>query len=673
MNRTIVAVIATLIALVVLAGTGSVGLTAAPNIQQLDVEIWLAQAGDGDGAGDPVRRLDPGTSEAQLVIHSDLGATDPKDFRAVVLDAGGIQVFRSETLSLGVDEQTTPISVTGKAVFQGYVNNVEAQKDELGTAVDAAITAMEGERAKDPCAQEPTERTQTSRVIDRVRPALGVREAVASPVARLLSFDSLAEGAQTDLTAAQTALDAVSTHGAAAIEKLEVPEDAPSCEDVEAPNWEPDWAAVRADLDAMNSEADTTVSKIDSALDLVDLEMDRSFPSTAVEEQCNQNTAQLQVADSDVPSDDFWFTVGTPGAPARLTNPEEPTSLGSLMAQPVQIYAETVQVAGVAHSTQVAALALDEVCLPVPDASISFSTPPGSPVTVESSEVTTDADGMATVTVNATDELGDGTATLNAQVDAAGASVGLTIIGPPAATQLRLGGAELEKIPNYGIESSVQVSAVVRDANGNDVADGSAVQFTIDPSGDHLLSDDGQATTSGGQASTNLVFGSAKGFYMVEVQSGEASDSQTIRVVGPPHSVQVETDPRVIVATSPIPDKRSSEFTVSVTDAQDPPAPAPDSTLLEFEFVNPEDADLAYFQDLTPEAPGLWSRAGLVDGETTATLVANQELEGFHHLEVRVTAIYEFGGVEIGSASQNVTVILQGELGEAIFLPLISK
>lgn len=678
MKRTTVAVIATLIALVVLAGTGSVGFTAAPNQQSeaLDISVWLSET----GSTDPVRRLDPGTTEAQVVIQSNLQSNDPMDFRAVVVDATGIQVYRSQTQSLETGELTTTVPVAGKDFFQSYASNLEDQKGELGTAIDTAISVMEEERGKQACADEPTDRIQTSRVIDRINQALGVRASTADLVSRLLGFDSLEETAQTDLTEARTALEAVSTEAAAAIDKLEVPDDAPTCSNVNAPDWEPDWDAVRADLDAMKSNADTSVTEIDSALAAVDLEMDRSFPTTAVADQCNQNTVQLRVADSEAPSDDFWFTVGTPGPAARLTNPEEPTSMGSLLARPTQIYATGVTVAGAAHSSQVQALVLDETCLPVSDATVNFSTPPGSPVTVGSAQVDTDQNGVANVTINATNQVGDGMASIDAQVDSVVATTNLTVIGPPAEgnVQLRLRGTQTETAdPAFGRNSSTQVSAVIQDQNGNDVADGTSVHFTITPD-DHSFQDDGQVTTADGEASATLFLGQQMGEYIIQVEAGGVTDSQDIRVVGPPDNVTVEADPRVLVTTSTSVDDRSSTLTVNVTDAQDPPAWAPDTTVVEFEFLNSEDIGLAYFQNLTQEAPGVWSRANLVGGETTATLVANREvdgepLQGFHRLDIRVTASYSFGGEDRGSASEVVSVILQGELGESIFLPLIRK
>lgn len=671
MIRRTVAVTAMLIVLLVLVGTNSAGFTAAPNLQQLDVEIWLSQT----EGGNPVRRLDPGTSEAQLVIHSNLDTNDPQDFRAVLLDAGGIQVFRSGTLSLGTGEQTNNVAITGKDVFQGYVTEVEAQKDELGSAIDRAITAMEQERGKAPCAQEPTQRTQTSRVIDRVNQALGVREAVDGPVAQLLNFDSLAEGAQTDFTDARTALAAVAADGAAATEKLEVPDDAPTCDDIDAPDWEPDWDAVRADLDAMNSDTGTAVSEIDSALAVVDREMDRSFPSIAIEGQCNQNTIQLQVAGSDVPTDDFWFAVGTPGDPARLTNPEEPTGSGNLLSRPTRIYATTVNVAGVVHSSQIEALVLDDACLPVAGASVNFTTPSGSPVEVAGSPATTDANGLASVTANATAETGNGTATVDAQVDSAGASVGLIVIGPPAEgeVQLRLRGAQTDKAdPYFGVQDSTQITAVVRDEHGNNVADGTPVQFTITPPDDHTFSDGGSVTTDSGEASSTLVFGPEKRDYVIQVESGGITDSQQIFVVGPPNSVEVQASPRTLAVNTPNVDDRSSVFTVNVVDAQD--NPAPDSTILEYEFLSEEDAGLAYFQNLNPVSSTRYRQANLVGGETRATLVANQGLTEVRDLEIRVTAIYMVGDTELGSASADITVrLLPNQLEEAVFLPLISK
>ncbi|RME42796.1 MAG: hypothetical protein D6791_16910, partial [Chloroflexi bacterium] len=121
MNRTTVAVIAALFALVLLAGTGWASFTTAPNQQQfeaLDVNIWLSPA----DSTDPIRRLDPGTTAAQIVIQSNLRDNDPDRFRAEMVDANGIRIFQSDILQLPTGAHNETIVITGTAIFGAYVD-----------------------------------------------------------------------------------------------------------------------------------------------------------------------------------------------------------------------------------------------------------------------------------------------------------------------------------------------------------------------------------------------------------------------------------------------------------------------------------------------------------------------------------------------------------------------
>ena len=655
MNRKTVVAVATLIALVFLAGASPApgiaevrtGDTAAPNLQQpqpLDVNIWLSQV----DSTDPVHRLDPGTSVAQIVIQSNLsgGQGEPSRFHAEVWDANGIRVFQSDTIQLPVGTHTETIVITGTAMFGAYTSYVDSEKANLQDTVAGAVS--------DANKTNPS----ASQVRNGIQDTLAIADRLSNGVGRLRAFDlSSDDGADAAFEAAETALGSVSDRGNEALDLL---------------NDEPiNWDDVRAKLQAMQTEADDAASQIDAGLAAVDPNAERSFPLTGVVGRCSQNSLPLRVAGSDSVSDDFWWTVGTPGAPERLANPEQPTSLGSLRARPTRIYSTQVDVADAPHSTTVEALALDALCVPVPGVSVNFSTPADSIVTVESPQVTTDANGVAEVTVDATGDLGNGAATVNATVDSATASVGLTVIGPPASLQLRLGGSETQRTPYYGVESTVQVSAVVKDTNGNDVADGTPVQFAINPP-DHSFTDSGQVTTAGGQASATLIFGSATGEYTIGAESGEASDTQPIRVVGNPAQVEVTADPGII-SVSPIPDQSSSQLTVTVRDNEG--EWAPDNTIVEFELVNPEDADWAYFtlspdrfgHYLTPITEGK-AVTSLV-GRTTSSSDPNQTL-WYREVTVRVTATYTVSGEVRASVSNEVTVILRGQ---TVFLPLINR
>lgn len=647
MNRTTVAVIAALFALVLLAGTGWASFTTAPNQQQfeaLDVNIWLSPA----DSTDPVRRLDPGTTAAQIVIQSNLRDNDPDQFRAEVVDANGIRIFQSDILQLPTGAHNETIVITGTAIFGAYVDYAGSEKTSLLEAVNDAVT--------DANKANPS----AGNVRGRIQDVLAVVDRLNNGLERLRAFDLSGDGsADNAFAAAQAALTNVHNRCSEALDLL---------------NADPiNWDDVRAKLTSVQDATNNAAAQIDAGLAAVDLGAERSFPTTGVTGRCNQNTVQLRVAGSDSISDDFWWTVGTPGAPVSIANPEQPTSSGTLLARPAQIYSTDVTVPGVAHNTEVEALVLDALCLPVPGANVNFSTPANSIVTIQNPQQTTDANGVAMTTVNATNQLGeDGTATVNAGVDSVSASVGLTVIGPPSRLNLRLGGSEVQRIPNYGVGSTVQVSAVVKDANGNDVADGTQVQFTITPP-DHSFSDSGQVTTSSGQASVPLVLGTKRGLYMISAEAAGATDSQQIRVVGPPDQIEVTAEPSIISVDTPIIDDRSSQITVTVKDSEG--QWAPDSTIVEFEFVDPADADWAYFT-LRPDNSGHYTTP-LTDGQASTTLVGSptnlsdpSQGLSYRAVDVRVTATYAVSGEVRGSVSHDITVILRGK---TVFVPLITK
>lgn len=647
MNRSTLAAIAALLVVVFLIGASWAGHAAASILQQsepLDVNVWLSQI----DSTDPIRRLDPGTSAAQVVVQSNLRDSDPNRFRAEVWDATGIRIYQSGALQLPVGSHTETIVITGTTLFNAYSSYIDSEATALQNAVADTVTEA-GKTDPDP-----------AQLRSLIQDALAVEDRLRNGVGRMRAFDLSADvGADAAFAAAETVLTTVSDRGNEAIDLL---------------NADPiNWDDVRSKLQAMETAATNAASQVSTGLAAVNPTAERSFPPTSVAGRCNQNAAQLRVAGSDTVSDDFWWTVGTPGTPARLTNSEQPTAVGQLRAFRAQMYATSVDVAGVPHGAVVEALVLDDVCIPVPGVNVNFSTPAGSIVAVQTPQVTADANGVAQATINATDEIGNGTATVNATVDSVSASAGLTVIGPPALLNLRLGGSEVERIPNYGVESTVQVGAVVKDANGNDVADGTPVQFSINPP-DHSFTDSGQVTTSGGQASATLVFGSATGTYTIGAQSGSTQDVQEIRVVGNPSQIQITPDRNMVKVNTLNVDNRTIQLTVTVKDSEG--QWAPDGTMVEFEFVNPDDADWAFF-NFQPDNLGRY-RKPIINGQTIAPFVGSptnlsdpdQMLAGQREVVVRVTATYSVSGEQRGSVPHDITVVLQGQM---LFLPLIRR
>jgi hypothetical protein len=698
MNQRRLALVATLIALVLVAGTSAAGWTADAPLQgqpgeEINVEAWLSET----GSTDPTHRMAPASTEAEVHIESELD--DSKTARIEVIDFRGYDVFRSATfdLSSGQDEHT--VTVTGKAMLQGYLDILEEQKGEPIYGLDhaanppndpgGAIQVMEQEAAKDPCtfdpvADDPSLRTNPSRVAQHVNEVVGKARFVDTLLEQILRFDSLESGAEADLEAARTDLATVDTSAQAAIDKLQEPDDPPLCPepleyDIEIPDWEPQWDDVRADLDAALAAANSALAEINSAVTAIDENATRAFPVTAVANECNQNTVQLSflriVQGSPArweTATDFWWTVGTPGPAARIASPDNPSAAGGLSVRPNTIYASSVTVPGVATQSQVEAVVQDSQCVPVgAGIEVGFSAGGAAVVTLSSAQAMTDDNGMVQVTANTTAEVGDGTARIAASLEGEEqATVDIRVIGPAAQVTLRLAGRDVDRIPNFGIYNSVQVSAVIEDANGNSVADGTPVDFSIEPDDDHTFNiTDPPVTTSGGRAVAQLVLGQATGTYSVRAHAGGVTDVQLIRVVGPPDVIGVTADPHAIDVNTPLPEHRQSQFAIEVMDSEG--NPAPDSTILEFEIEPDSVAHVGGFPGLTQVEPGVYQTSNLIDGETQVMFLANGSLIGHYSVTVRVTALY--GNNPPYSADTTVSLFVYNSDSQTIYLPLIGR
>lgn len=699
MKQRTLALVASLAALVLVATTSGGWTLAAqqptdqpsqgPPPEEIDVQAWLSEM----GSMDPTRRLAPGTTQAQVHVQSDLGET--RDARIEVTDSRGFEVFRSDTfvLSSGEDEHT--VVVTGMDMLQGYLDILAEQKNEPVADIDnesqaspGALQVMEEEEAKEPCTfdpvnDDPSLRTNPGRVALHVGEVVGSARSLETLLEQILRFDSLGDGVIGNLNAALAELATVDTSAQAAIDELQVPDDAPLCSDplvygVEIPNWEPNWNDVRADLNAALTAANTALTQIDNADAAIDEEADRGIPTTSVPDECNQNTVQLSflrtLPDSSIrweQATDFWWTVGTPREPARIASPDDPNNPDSLSIQPATIYATSVTAAGVPHESQVQALVQDSRCVPVAaGVTVDFSAGENGLVTLSSDQATTDENGVVEVTANATAEVGDGTAQVTASVgEDAQATEDIRIIGPAAQVLLRLAGREVDRVPNFGITSSVQVTAEIKDANGNDVADGTPVEFSIDPGNDHTITNP-SVTTANGRAVAQLIFGTTTGAYFVQAHAGDASDVQEIRVVGHPDSIQVDADPQVINVNTPLPERRQSLFTIEVLDSEG--NPAPDSTKLDFEIEPSSYVHVGFFQGLNEVEPGVYQATNLTDGQTQATFVASSDLIGHYPVTIRITATYTDGGGGV-PVDTTVSLFVYNSASETIYLPLITR
>ena len=671
------------VAVLVLALTAWPGLTALSGPEQLQegqITVWVSTTEDGE----LVRRLDPTASEAWVVVRSNLGTDDHDRYVVELQDASGISVFRSDTLALPTGPFTISVPISGTLVFQGYLDFTSSRSDALIERVDAAINALQGERNKP--APNP------GRVVSRIEDVLAVQRELDAALERLRSFDNLEPTADTAFANAQADLSTVADEGNAAIAALQ--------------ESEPDWDRAATRLQGMQDAAMSAVANIDNGINAVDENSVRRFPPTSIPGRCSQNQVILLAEFRDPgtgnvtysPATDSWWTVGTPGAPARLTNPQQPEQTGTLQAQVNRLYATNVQVSGtVTTTTPIYALVLDEACLPVEGATVQFSVAAedAGQATLSATEVATNANGEAMVELSTTDTLGDGTVQVNATVDSASASTTIDVIGPPAS--LRFLG-QFGKWINFGVRSFVDIDVLLRDANGRDVADGTPVRFRIDPP-DHTFSDN-EVTTQNSRAVATLLLGNATGEYTVRVQAGGTDGLQVernIRVVDVPSQLDVD----VVDQDSGEPIDtifvfRSNLFArIPVRVWSGEGIPAPDATVVQWELVGADDRCWASIVDPREDFWG-HRRTTLTDGEATATLVAHRTSTGaegcppatqalsFERIEIKVTAFYCQDALGPGCLDERanpkppVAVIVEKTItldlrGYTVFVPLFGK
>ncbi len=657
------ALLSAVLALALTAWTGLTVVSSPAQVSTGNLNIWMSTTEDGD----PARRLDPGISQAWIVVSSNLETDDHDKYVAELQDANGIPVFRSETLTLPTGPNVTSVPVSGKQVFQGYVAYAQEQKDSLVSMVDDAIAALDEERTKP--------NPDPGRVTTRIEDALAVQQNLDAALERLLAFDNLEMDAQTAFGNAQGDLVTMSNEGRQAMDLLGADE--------------VDWDAVAARLQAMRTAAVSAQGNVETGLNAVDTEAERNFPATPMAGRCSQNQvvllAELRDARGNVsysPATDSWWTVGTAGAPARLTNPQQPTLTGTLQAAIGQIYATTVVHGEPITRTTIYALVLDAQCVPVEGAMVNFAVAAedAGQANLSAAQVATDANGEAEVVLEATDTLGDGTVEVTATVNSASASTTVNVIGPPDSVEFRGG---LVGLSNFGVNDIVPVTVVVRDANGRNVIDGTPVTFSIDPP-DHTFSD-GEVGTDNGQATATLVFGETTGTYTVQARAGSPDgpqQSRGIRVVGVPSSITVQSlNPDTGASINTIfvrPTARSAQIQVEVWSDEASGIPAPDTTVVEFDFGDENDWCWADFSAPTPDRDGRYLTT-LSNGRASATLVVTDistctgEGLAYEQLQLRVTATYEPRALSPDERVQIEQTVRIDLRGRSLFLPLISN
>ncbi|HDR16949.1 MAG TPA: hypothetical protein ENN79_15975, partial [Desulfobacteraceae bacterium] len=244
----------------------------------------------------------------------------------------------------------------------------------------------------------------------------------------------------------------------------------------------------------------------------------------------------------------------------------------------------------------------------------------------------TTTDGVATITYTASGTVG--TVMIRAQAtNGVNASVEVTLIGAQVGSVSVSAGAA--SIVADG-SSQVLISATVRDANNNTVADGTTVTFTTTAGDLDSGSAGTQATfnsfTSGGIATVMLTSPTTKGKATVSATAGGVSGSVTVEFEpGAPAKIKVTASPANLTADG----SSTSEIRVTVLDAKD--NPVSDGETLTFEATEGTLANLTMTT---------------TDGVATNTYTAPSSVPTAGHATVTVRT-----AADIPDGTVNITLI----------------
>lgn len=243
----------------------------------------------------------------------------------------------------------------------------------------------------------------------------------------------------------------------------------------------------------------------------------------------------------------IWAATKDDGAPSAQAAQEEEilatssASSISLVANPTSVPAD-----GFSSST-VRALVRDANNVAVADGTpVIFSTTAGTIVIEGGTATATTQSGIATASLVAPSTAGS--ATVTARSGDASSSVTVTfapVDSPPASIDLSVADNPISIASsgdNIG-RGVTTVTATVRDAAGNAVADNTTVTFSTD-----IGTINGQASTTNG-AATVTFSSTTTGTATVTAKAGTVTQTTTITVLpGVPHALEVAADPQVIEA-----------------------------------------------------------------------------------------------------------------------------
>jgi hypothetical protein len=293
-------------------------------------------------------------------------------------------------------------------------------------------------------------------------------------------------------------------------------------------------------------------------------------------------------------------------------------------------------VANGTSSTAITATLITTAGTPAPDGvTVSFTTDKGRFSTDGAKTATaTTQGGTGTVVVPFISEAGVvGTATVVANVSGIAQSVQIALTGAGAPAQIILT-ADDTIIP---ISGTTVITAQVLDEEGNNVADGTAVNFTTSLEGTGVTP---IATTTGGVATAIFAAGTRAGVATMTATAGLVSASISITIqAGAAGSLEfVRADPILIgVRGSALPQKSTIIFRARDVNGN----PVADGTPVTFTLIS----GLGGGETLAP--PTVGTLAGLASTVLTSGTVSGP---------VRVLASVTVGGTTLTSSSTNVSI-----------------
>ncbi|MFN8472917.1 MAG: invasin domain 3-containing protein [Anaerolineae bacterium] len=433
-----------------------------------------------------------------------------------VLDPVGLEVYSStfQTSTSYSGTATQPFSVSGDQMMAAYRTIATTQSQKAATdanAIPAATTSIDS-AALNSVSAVIAEATRAKLATDRI---LLFTEIPTSTI-------PLLSQASTDLETAIERGNAIVTAGTC------TPSGSQTCT-AQVSNFNQNLQTVKDKTQSAATAIDTANGQLSGLSNLVVPAIegcDKNALGQDIPRTYTSVVLQVVPPGTTLSRRDTWeWQVGTPST----------IPLHSVMtAAPSTIYTLDVSVAPT-HTSQLRASVLDVQCLPVPDGiTVTFATTRGT--LNPTSATTTSANGLhglAGTSLQAGNQSGSAVVTLTGIGSQSAANV--TIVGTASTVAFQVASRPL--IIQRNASTDLQVHVV--DANGNSVADGTLVQFTITNSAGTF--NPVTASTVDGIARTTFTAGSTgtTAEITAQVPGTSAQDQLPVSIVGAPASISL--------------------------------------------------------------------------------------------------------------------------------------